>query len=136
MAFNQRKINEIRVRCKDVLANPKLGKYHQLARLLLKDMDEVEEINKENLERLNRRKNGQSNMGYNQNKYVLKTKDGEIVKEYSSLKEAEYEGFRSCCVCNACRNKYMREGNNFYKGYQWYYKSDWEEIKNGNIQGD
>lgn len=49
----------------------------------------------------------------------------EVVCVYPSLREAERVGkFDSGAVAACCKNKYMREGNNIYKGFIWKYASD------------
>lgn len=133
MSFNQRKINEIRKQCYKVLSNPKLeNMYHNLAKEVLKDMNELEEINKENLQRTYRRKNGLTNMGYNQDKKVVGVKDGEVVKSYDSIRYAEYDGYFSGNVSACCKNHFNREGNRKYKGIDWYYQEEWENIQKNN----
>lgn len=131
MSFNQKKIDSIRKQCYKVLSNSKLDSYHNLARILLKDMDELEETNKENLQRTYRRKNGLTNMGYNQDRAIVGVKNGEVVKSYDSLKEAEYDGYLAGCVCACCRNKYNGMEKRRYKGIDWFYKEEYEKIKKG-----
>lgn len=62
-----------------------------------------------------------------QSKPVVAVKDGVVVMEFPSTQEAGRNGFNSGAVCRCCRNCYMRECN-YYKGYYWYYKEDWEKI--------
>lgn len=57
-------------------------------------------------------------------KQVVAVKDNVIVMEFASICEAGRNGFSHSAVCACCRNCYMREGNNFYKGYRWYFKSE------------
>lgn len=54
-------------------------------------------------------------------KQVGAFKDGELVITFPSAREAERQGFNKGNVSACCRNCYMREGNNLYKGYEWRY---------------
>lgn len=46
-------------------------------------------------------------------------KDGKLVLSFPSTMEAQRQGFNHGNVCSCCRNCYLREGNNIYKGYEW-----------------
>lgn len=48
-------------------------------------------------------------------------KDGKLVMTFPSTMEAGRQGFHQGNVAACCRNCYMREGNNVYKGYSWKY---------------
>lgn len=48
-------------------------------------------------------------------------KNGELVMVFQSAKEAKNKGFEPSAVSSCCRNCYSRDGNNFYKGFQWAY---------------
>lgn len=48
-------------------------------------------------------------------------KDGKLVMTFPSTNEAKRQGFNQGAVWACCRNSYMREGNNIYKGYEWRY---------------
>lgn len=48
-------------------------------------------------------------------------KNGELVMVFQSAKEANKKGFEPSAVSACCRNCYSRDGNNFYKGFQWAY---------------
>ena len=48
-------------------------------------------------------------------------KNGELVMVFQSIKEAKKKGFEPSAVSSCCRNCYSRDGNNFYKGFQWTY---------------
>lgn len=48
-------------------------------------------------------------------------KNGELVMVFQSTKEAKNKGFEPSAVSSCCRNCYSRDGNNFYKGFQWAY---------------
>ena len=48
-------------------------------------------------------------------------KNGELVMTFQSTNEAGRNGFNQGHVAACCRNCYMREGNNVYKGYEWRY---------------
>ena len=49
------------------------------------------------------------------------TLDGRLVKIWPSANECGRNGFSSGNVSAACSNKYIREGNNRYKGFIWSY---------------
>ena len=46
-------------------------------------------------------------------------KNGELVFTFQSIAEAHRNGFKQSAVSNCCRNCYLREGNNVYKGFEW-----------------
>lgn len=48
-------------------------------------------------------------------------KNGELQMIFASTNEAHRNGFNKGSVCNCCRNCYLREGNNVYKGFTWKY---------------
>lgn len=48
-------------------------------------------------------------------------KYGKLVMTFPSTSECGRNGFCQCIVSMCCRNCYMREGNNIYKGYEWRY---------------
>ena len=54
-------------------------------------------------------------------KQVGAFKNNELVLVFQSTKEAGRQGFNQSNVSACCRNCYMREGNNIYKGYEWKY---------------
>jgi hypothetical protein len=54
-------------------------------------------------------------------KQVGAFQNGELVMKFSSTREAERNCFNSGNVAACCRNCYLREGNNIYKGYEWRY---------------
>ena len=54
-------------------------------------------------------------------KQVGAFKNGKLVMTFSSTVEAQRQGFKSSAVSACCRNCYMREGNNVYKGFEWRY---------------
>ena len=54
-------------------------------------------------------------------------KEGELIKIWKSTSECHKNKFDSGHVSACCRNCYLREGNNVYKGFIWSY----EEIKKG-----
>lgn len=55
-------------------------------------------------------------------------KDGNVVYEFTSIQEAGRNGFCHSAVCACCRNCYWKLGN-YYKGYQWFYKSEWLQMQ-------
>lgn len=62
---------------------------------------------------------------------VAVDKDNNIVMEFASTREAGRQGFNQGNVGACCRNCYGHLGN-FYKGYYWYFKEDWEQIQKEN----
>ena len=48
-------------------------------------------------------------------------KNGELVMTFQSTQEASRQGFNQGAVASCCRNCYLKEGNNVYKGYEWRY---------------
>lgn len=52
-------------------------------------------------------------------KQVGAYKDGELVMTFPSTMEAQRNGFNSSHISACCRNCYLREGNNVYKGFEW-----------------
>ena len=46
-------------------------------------------------------------------------KDGNVIYEFSSMAEAQRQGFHSGNISQCCRNCYKRQGNNVYKGLIW-----------------
>ena len=65
----------------------------------------------------------------NMSKLVVAVKDGNVVMEFASTQETRRNGFDQGAVSACCRNCYLRQGNNFFKGYQWYFKEDWLKIQ-------
>ena len=62
-------------------------------------------------------------------KEVVAVKDGVVVMVFPSLHEAGRNGFYFKVVSACCNNCYNRQGNNHYKGYQWFFKEDWLKIQ-------
>lgn len=58
-------------------------------------------------------------------KQVVAVKDGVVVFEFASTREAGRNGFTQQNVSDCCRLKLKQ-----HKGYQWYFKSEWLEMKN------
>lgn len=50
------------------------------------------------------------------------SQDGTLVTIWESTQECQRNGFNSGAVSACCRNCYMIEGNNVYKGYIWSYE--------------
>jgi hypothetical protein len=44
-----------------------------------------------------------------------------LVKIWPSIKECNRNGFNSGAVCQCCKNRFGKEGNNVYKGFVWSY---------------
>lgn len=59
---------------------------------------------------------------------VAVDKDGNVIYEFLSAKEAERQGFRQSAVSACCNNCYHRQGNNIYKNLRWYFKDEWEKL--------
>ena len=49
------------------------------------------------------------------------TLDGKLINIWESINECKRNGHSSGSVSACCRNSYLREGNNVYKGYIWSY---------------
>lgn len=47
--------------------------------------------------------------------------NGKLIMTFPSTQEAGRQGFNQSNVWACCRNCYLREGNNVYKGYEWKY---------------
>ena len=47
--------------------------------------------------------------------------EGKLVKVWESSMEAKRGGYNQGAINSCCKNKYIREGNNIYKGYKWCY---------------
>lgn len=56
-----------------------------------------------------------------QSKQVGAFKDGKLIMTFSSTNEAGRNGFDQSAVAKCCKNCYLREGNNVYKGFEWRY---------------
>ena len=54
-------------------------------------------------------------------KQVGALNNGKLVMTFQSTQEAKRNGFDQSAVSACCRNCYMREGNNIYKGFEWIY---------------
>lgn len=57
----------------------------------------------------------------NRSKQVGAYKNGELVITFPSTAECGRQGFNRGNVVMCCKNCYIREGNNVYKGYTWKY---------------
>ena len=58
--------------------------------------------------------------------------DGKYIKSYRSAIEAKREcGFNNGNIIQCCKNKYLREGNNIYRGFKWMYLSEFLDKNNG-----
>ena len=54
-------------------------------------------------------------------KQVGAFQNGELVMTFPSTRECGRQGFCQVAVAACCRNCYIREGNNVYKGFTWKY---------------
>ena len=54
-------------------------------------------------------------------KLVGAFKDGKLVMIFASTNDAGRNGFDQGNVAKCCRNCYIREGNNVFKGFEWRY---------------
>lgn len=61
---------------------------------------------------------------------VAVDEDNNVVYEFASTQEAGRQGFKSSNVSACCRNCYTKQNINYYKGYYWFFKYDWEQIQN------
>lgn len=80
----------------------------------------------ENLELVSPKQNinfgsGNYRRSKSQGKQVGAFKNNELVMTFHSTNEAQRQGFNHGNVAACCRNCYLREGNNVYKGYEWKY---------------
>lgn len=57
---------------------------------------------------------------------VQLTLDGEFVREFQYIKQAEQFGFNGACVSGCCRGK-----SKTHKGYKWMYLEDYEKMIGG-----
>ena len=48
-------------------------------------------------------------------------KNNELVMTFPSTRECGRQGFNQGTVAACCRNCYLREGNNVFKGFEWRY---------------
>ena len=54
----------------------------------------------------------------------------EVVNIYSGVEEVERQtGFSSGNISACCNNKYIRLGNNIYKGFKWMFLEDYNKLK-------
>ena len=56
---------------------------------------------------------------------VVAVKDNNVVYEFASTNEAHRNGFAQSAVSMCCNSCYIMQGNNFFKGYHWYFKDEW-----------
>ena len=57
----------------------------------------------------------------------------EVVNTYYGANEAERQtGFHNGHISECCNNKYLRPGNNIYKGYKWMFLSDYNKSNEEN----
>jgi hypothetical protein len=60
-----------------------------------------------------------SNMIKQYSKPILQCKDGKVIKEWSSMAEADRNGYSKSKICLCCQGKKAQ-----YKGYEWKYKGE------------
>ena len=60
---------------------------------------------------------------------VAVDKEGNVIYEFASVREAGRNGFHYVSVSACCNNCYIRNGNRFFKGYYWYFKEDYLKMK-------
>lgn len=58
---------------------------------------------------------------------VAVDEDNNVAYEFASTREAGRQGFCQACVVDCCNNCYWKLGN-YYKGYYWYYKDEYEKL--------
>lgn len=61
-------------------------------------------------------------------KPIIAIKDGIVVKQYQSIKDAVNEGFTRCGISNCCAGR-----DQTHYGYKWMYLSDYENLINQNV---
>ena len=59
-------------------------------------------------------------------KIVQVKPDGAVVL-WESLAQAAKNGYTQSAVSQCCNGKYNKQGNHTYKGYEWFWLSDWEK---------
>ena len=84
-----------------------------------------------------RRKIGEANKGKNNpnSKLVIQINPStnEIINTYFGVREAARQtGFDQGNISKCCNDKYLRPGNNIYKGYKWMYLEDYNKLKEEN----
>lgn len=62
-------------------------------------------------------------------KIVMLSLDYAFEKEYEYLMQVKEDGFDSSNVCCCCKNKYLKEGNNIYKGHRFMYLDEYESTQ-------
>ena len=64
--------------------------------------------------------------GKNSTPIVQLNLDGKYIRSYKSSMDAQrLGGFNPSNIIKCCKNKYMRDGNNIYKGYRFMYLSEY-----------
>lgn len=58
-----------------------------------------------------------------QYKPVVALKEGNLVKQFASIKDAIAEGFTGCQISNVCAGRQA-----YHKGFKWMYLSDYENL--------
>ena len=57
----------------------------------------------------------------------------EVINTYFGTREAARQtGFKQSNISACCNNKYLRPGNNIYKGYKWMFLEDFNELNEEN----
>lgn len=114
---------KIKKLCYETLSNTKCAlKFHYVAKMLLEDMENLEDSYETEKKPIKRNTKPTPIVGVDEK--------GNIIYEFPSFSDGERNGFNQAALSLCCRKKYLREGNNHFKGYQWFYKEEWEKIKN------
>ncbi len=61
-------------------------------------------------------------------KVIMLTIDYEFEKEYEFLSQTRDDGFFPSNISECCKNKYINDGNNIYRGHRFMYKEDYEDM--------
>lgn len=57
-------------------------------------------------------------------KEIVQVKDGKIIAIHLS---SFIEGYTQSAISSCCNGNFNRQGNHHYKGFDWYFKSDYEQ---------
>lgn len=58
-------------------------------------------------------------------KEIVQVKNGKIVAVHPS---SFIEGYTQSAISSSCNGKFNKEGNHRYKGFDWYFKEDYEKM--------
>lgn len=58
-------------------------------------------------------------------KEIVQVKDGRVVATYPS---SFVDGYTQSAISSCCNGKFNKEGNHHYKGFDWYFRCDYEKM--------